>query len=1049
MDRGGQIVLRRWLIRSAVFILVVLLPIYWLAQWTYDAKHDPKAVSGVMDLRHWNFSESGTVPLRGEWEFYRNQLLTPASFQVDRPANAPRPDLSAIVSVQGKWNDYLGADGSREALGYGTYRLRIILNGNETVYGVHTTNIRIANRVFIGIQEVGASGFPATSEADYVPNNVPYTGMTPVDGDQVDVIVQVSNYSYSSGGMIMPIQFGDQHAVMSNREWAIAGDLITTAGFLMPGIFFLALYLLRKQERSLLYLGISCLSAVLYVLTHGEKLLPAVVNEIPYEAIIKLQLSSSAVFYYFLILYVSVSMPSTIPLRILQLSRVVTIGTLLIALLLPSVFFSRLEGVWNSIAVISILCICLAMIRSLRGKYEYKFLSAISLISILLVIVVNLMNLAGMVVPQDVVPYEMVIFVLTQTALLAIRFAKSFFDVEQLSRKLLTLDGLKDEFLANTSHELRTPLHGIVNLAESLIDGAAGVMNGKQASHLSMIVTTGKRLSLLVNDILDFSQLKNGDIILQRKPVHLPTVVRSVMDVVIHMTGNKPIEFVEQWPDALPYLDTDEERLRQILFNLLGNAVKFTIQGEIRVYAEVHDEQVVISIADTGIGIEQRRYESIFNSFDQGGEGTDRDFSGTGLGLSISKKLVELGGGHIWVESEVGLGSIFHFTLPAAVEVPVIHPESTASNYSVQPIESIGRGIQEAAASFAPKEAGDRTVLIVDDDPVNLQVLINLLAKESYVVIAKDGGRTAWEEIERNPKIDLVIADWMMPGMSGVELTRSIRSRYLLSELPVLMLTARSRPEDMMTGFQAGVNDFLSKPVDAGELRARVHTLLELRKSVQITIQTEMAFLQAQIKPHFLYNALNTVISLCSVDPDKATGLLIELSQYLRGSFDFQNREQLVSLSKELELVKSYLILEEARFDERLKVEYEVDDSSESLIPPLSIQPIVENAVRHGIMQRASGGTVHIRIRETDSLIEVAVTDDGVGISPDKLNKLLSRNTSSKGGIGLINIHKRLLALYGRGIHIESEWNKGTTVRFEVPKRIHSHILSQGREEYA
>jgi two-component system sensor histidine kinase ChiS len=270
-------------------------------------------------------------------------------------------------------------------------------------------------------------------------------------------------------------------------------------------------------------------------------------------------------------------------------------------------------------------------------------------------------------------------------------------------------------------------------------------------------------------------------------------------------------------------------------------------------------------------------------------------------------------------------------------------------------------------------------------------------------VLAAHHGAQALDIMSRNPQIDLVITDWMMPGLSGLELCQVIRERYMLSELPVLMLTARSRPEEIVAGFRAGINDFLTKPVDAGELRARVRTLLELRKSVQTLISTEMAFLQAQIKPHFLYNALNTIIAICRLDSNKTMQLLLELSRYLRSSFDFQNRDQLVPLHKELELVQAYLC----------------------------IQPIVENAVRHGIMQRSEGGKVQITIQSQETGIKVIVADNGVGIPAEQLAAVLSDNGSS--GVGLKNIHKRLLMLYGRGLKIESEWKQGTTVSFEVP----------------
>ncbi|MNI19530.1 Sensor histidine kinase YpdA [compost metagenome] len=323
--------------------------------------------------------------------------------------------------------------------------------------------------------------------------------------------------------------------------------------------------------------------------------------------------------------------------------------------------------------------------------------------------------------------------------------------------------------------------------------------------------------------------------------------------------------------------------------------------------------------------------------------------------------------------------------------------------------------------------------MIVDDDPVNLQVLINLLSMENYKVVAVHQAEDAIEALTNHAQIDLVITDWMMPGMSGLELCRKLRKQYSLSDLPVLMLTSRSRPEDIQIGFQSGVNDFLSKPVHAGELRARVRTLIELRNSVQAAIRTEMAFLQAQIKPHFLFNALNTMIALLPIDPDKTTQLLNQLSRYLRGSFDFHNRDHLAPLHRELDLVNAYLYLEQARFEERLNIEIEVDADLGTLIPPLSIQPIVENAVRHGIMKKEEGGTIRLEIKETKTILSIVVSDNGVGMTAGQLGEILSDDVAS-GSVGLKNIHKRLLTLFGIGLQIESKLEVGTEVSFEVPK---------------
>ncbi|WP_338015853.1 ATP-binding protein [Paenibacillus mesophilus] len=984
---------------------------------------NPEAKNGLLDLSEWSFREDGTVRLSGEWEFYRSRLLGPEHFAEFGSEASPAPEPARIVSIPGKWNSYLSEDGKPSDTGYGTFRLRILLDGSaDAVYGIETTNIRMANRIFLNGMEVGSSGIPGESPERSEQENTPYVGFAQVSGNTVDIIVQVSNYNYSSGGMIYPIVFGDQHSVTKSREWKLFADWMSSAGFVIPGLFFLLLYRMRRQETSLRYLGLFCLSSLVYVLTHGEKLLGAAFDGLPYELFLKIQVISSVLVHYFLLKYVSGSVTRPTSRSVLLPFQAATGVLLLIAVCLPALVYSRLEAIYFTYAFFIVLYVAYVLLRDIRYRSKDVFYILLSVQSIVVIIAVSILNVVGLLADQMLVPVEMLIFVIAQALLLAERFARSFREVEQLSQRLLTLDGLKDEFMANTSHELRTPLHGIVNIAESLLAGAGGALNGKQANDLSMIVSTGKRLTLLINDILDFSRLKNGDIVLQRRAVDLKAVAASVLEVIGRMTGKKEIRFVQQWPDRLPLLDTDENRLQQILFNLLGNAVKFTSQGEIRIYAETAGSQVKIFVADTGIGIPKDRIATLFRAFDDTEAAIDMEHGGTGLGLSITKKLVELNGGTIGVESEPGRGTVFCFTLPSAGSMTDTGQGDTAVYApSVRPGE---------IAPVVGKGRTEFTVLVVDDDLVNLQVMYNLLSVDNCAVITADNGEEALALLSRTPQLDCVVVDWMMPGMTGLELCRNIRERYSLTALPILMLTARSRAEDVQAGFQAGANDFLSKPVDAGELRARIRTLLALRKSVRTEVRTEMAFLQAQIKPHFLYNALNTIIALCPVDPGKTTLLLIELSQYLRASFDFQNRERLAPLEKELELVKSYLILEKARFDERLQVEYDISGNMRCLIPPLTIQPIVENAVRHGIMRRAAGGTVRIAVSESNGSVVVAVSDDGVGMTSERLNDVLSDKDGS--GVGLRNIHRRLLTLYGRGLNVESERNRGTTVRFEL-----------------
>jgi sensor histidine kinase YesM len=202
--------------------------------------------------------------------------------------------------------------------------------------------------------------------------------------------------------------------------------------------------------------------------------------------------------------------------------------------------------------------------------------------------------------------------------------------------------------------------------------------------------------------------------------------------------------------------------------------------------------------------------------------------------------------------------------------------------------------------------------------------------------------------------------------------------------------------------------------------------------SVEELLRSEIAFLKAQIKPHFLYNAINTISAFSLDDPKMTRALLANLSRYLRGSFDFKNRDRLITLRKELELIKAYLFIEKARFGERLQVVYDIDDTIDCMLPPLVIQPLVENSVQHGLEDRKHGGTVKIAGHNEKNFVVITVEDDGIGISEFLYEK--SFDDKEGQGIALKSINQRLTQLYGKGLEIERIIGGGTKVTIRIPK---------------
>ena len=342
-----------------------------------------------------------------------------------------------------------------------------------------------------------------------------------------------------------------------------------------------------------------------------------------------------------------------------------------------------------------------------------------------------------------------------------------------------------------------------------------------------MVLKSSKRLSDLVNDILDYSRLKNSDIAIIRQSVDLGSMTNMVLTIISGSFSKKNLNIINNIEPGKHFVFADENRLQQILINLIGNAVKFTPAGEIRISASINSNDYIVEVKDTGEGIPENMQHEIFDSFVQSDGSASRRYGGTGLGLSITRNLVELHGGTIWLESEPGKGSTFYFSLPAS--------EKSDSNYyseihTLNQEKNENSGIERLHKFHSP---GEKSVLIVDDDPINLQILVNHLSMDGYNVESAYTGIEALNIIGSGRNFDLVLLDIMMPEMSGFEVCKKIRENLNFYQLPIILLTAKNTSEDMITGLSLGANDYITKPFEKDQLLARVRNYVSLKRAVE------------------------------------------------------------------------------------------------------------------------------------------------------------------------------------------------------------------------
>jgi two-component system sensor histidine kinase ChiS len=394
----------------------------------------------------------------------------------------------------------------------------------------------------------------------------------------------------------------------------------------------------------------------------------------------------------------------------------------------------------------------------------------------------------------------------------------------------LTADRLKSTFVANMRHEIRTPLNSVLALSELLRDGGAGPLTAEQRRYLEIITRNGHTLLRLIDDILDLSRIESGYVELDTEDVDLTLHIAAVVEALSPLAMEKDLDVTIKLPHDLPRARCDVDRVRQILTNLVGNAIKFTDSGTVRVTAQSTPSAVAIFVTDTGIGIPENQLARIFDEFMQVDQSLARRQAGTGLGLAIASRLAHLMGGDISVSSVHGSGSRFTLTLPRAGDGTKRVNVSGLST-AAETVDDIRREAYAPGSRQAPI-----TVLIVEDNEDNLFTLREMLAPLSFEIATATTGRQAIEYC-RMQLPDLVITDVQMPGMSGLQATGAIRALPGGADVPILALTAQAMKGDRERILSAGVDEYLAKPVAPRELRAAVTRLIAPRRP-DVTIPT-------------------------------------------------------------------------------------------------------------------------------------------------------------------------------------------------------------------
>ncbi len=452
--------------------------------------------------------------------------------------------------------------------------------------------------------------------------------------------------------------------------------------------------------------------------------------------------------------------------------------------------------------------------------------------------------------PDDV----QVLQILADQLAVAVENARAYELAQQAVEELRRADQLKSQFLANMSHELRTPLNSIIGFSKVILKGIDGPITDLQREDLTAIYNAGQHLLGLINDILDLSKLEAGKMRLSYEEVNIGEIIHSVMSTAAGLVKDKPIKLIEDVPPDLPTVRADPIRIRQVVLNLVSNAAKFTAEGHIRVFARRQESpeglaEILVGVEDTGPGIAPEDMEKLFKPFSQVDASPTRKTGGTGLGLSISRSLVELHGGRIWVESEVGKGSTFYFTLP------LLRPQEEA-------------------------EEEEQIILAVEDDTKVIALYQRYLTPHGYrVVPVTDPNQALPRARELQPVA--ILLDIMMPGRDGWSVLEELKQDEETKHIPVIVCSIL---EEQERGFSLGAAAYLVKPIYQEDLLAALRQLdvIDGLRSVLLVEdnaedRTLMRKILQEIGPLTIHESSNGEEALAAIQRERPDLVILDL----------------------------------------------------------------------------------------------------------------------------------------------------------------------------
>ena len=990
----------------------------------------PIAEKGVLDLRDWNFKEDGIIELRGEWEVYDQKLLNPQSFS---DKHLLEPD--SFYTLSGVVDDYQQKENYFSANDYFTSRLNFRLEEGtarklslkfphffETFFKVWVNGELILGEEMMGQSIIETGPGRIIEIVDLQPEQ-----------SGLEIIVQYTNrYNYNKP-LRDTILLGRIDQMYRQRESGLILDTLLISTLLFISLYYLGIFIFRYQDSAILYFSLFCLIINLRFICTGEAFFVDYFN-LTYPIVHKILLSYYLAVPLFLS-YLANLYPQEFSKKILVTSQISGIALYILTLIAPlqmNFFTLPYKIIVFFFVIYSIYSIALAY----RKKREGSLLFLISLTFLFIIVVNDILYSNRLINTGYYLRQGIFIFVLAQSFIVFRRLTEKFIQTESMAQKLqetrarlAKIDKFKEQFIVSTSREIKLPLNNIITAIQSVIVNSEISLQKKTRNKFASIINMGKGLNYILDSFITYGRSKQGQDVTTKENLEVYQTIDYIIEILKPLMANEEIIFKNEIEPRKFMVLASRSQLVQIFYHFLENLSSLE-EKRVTFKANKMGSKIKISLEIKGPNIRFRQQsskeDSIFEKKFVDGK--------SDLKENIILQLIKLQGGNLEIKKWPN----------KLLAISIILPGSEYN--SSYDLERVSSEISAASEEIENKKEAKlpshqcKSILIVSDKDNKINPLKGILKRKDYYIRVIDNKKRIMEEL--NGDFSLVILDLLVFDKSALELCREIRGQFKLLELPILIMVARSSPENLIKGFELGINDLIKEPFEINELKARVRTLITLKDKVEESIAREQDFLRAQIKPHFLYNTLDTIAYLAKHNPDEAEDLILNLANYLRYSFDFENLNMSVPIKKELELVDFYITIQQKRFGDRVEVVYNIEKGLSFEIPPLILQPIIENSIKHGILKKKKGGTVEINIKSIEEFFVITIIDDGVGMSEEELANLLKEGESYNGGekhgrrqVGLDNINQRLKKLHNQKLKIESRKGVGTTVEFKIKRR--------------